>query len=80
MFAKFIRQSDVSLEGIVQSGLENGYEIEKENLYKWLILTNILKLFSDNYAAKESKDYSLLEQFLKRNSGYIDIRESEVKE
>ncbi|MGI2820060.1 P-loop ATPase, Sll1717 family [Vibrio fluvialis] len=80
MFAKFIRQSDVSLEGIVQSGLENGYELEKENLYKWLILTNILKLFSDNYAAKESNDYILLEQFLKRNSGYIDVRESEVKE
>ena len=80
MFAKFIRQSDVSLEGIVQAGLVSGYEVEKENLYKWLILTNILKLFSDNQAAKSSKDYLLLEQFLKRNSGYIDVRESEVKE
>ncbi|EPM6342152.1 P-loop ATPase, Sll1717 family [Vibrio parahaemolyticus] len=80
MFAKFIRQSDVSLEGIVQAGLENGYELEKENLYKWLILTNILKLFAENHAARESKDYTLLEQFLKRNSGYIDVRESEVKE
>lgn len=80
MFAKFIRQSDVSLEGIIQAGLENGLKLEKENLYKWLILTNILKLFSNNHAVRESKDYILLEQFLQRNSGYIDIREAEVKE
>lgn len=80
MFAKFIRQSDVSLEGIVQAGLESGYELEKENLYKWLILTNILKLFTKNQSVKESKDYVLLEHFLNRNSGYIDVRESEVKE
>ncbi|MFQ1955568.1 P-loop ATPase, Sll1717 family [Aeromonas veronii] len=80
MFAKFIRQSDISFEGIIQAGLEGGHPINKESLYQWLILTNILKLFSENTAIKESRDYNLLRQFLNKNSGYIDIRESEVTE
>ena len=80
MFTRFIRQGESNLEHIVQIGIDNGHEIERENLYKWLILTNILKMFSDNIAISDNKDYELLKQFLSRNSGYIDIRESEVKE
>ncbi|WNB78071.1 P-loop ATPase, Sll1717 family [Methylomonas koyamae] len=80
LFAKFIRQGETNLEQVVQVGLEVGHEIEKENLYQWLILTNILKLFSDNQAIQNNKEYDLLKQFLSKNSGYIDIRESEIKE
>ncbi|WP_341327001.1 hypothetical protein [Methylotuvimicrobium sp. KM2] len=80
LFARFIRQGESNLEQIVQIGIENGHEIEKENLYKWLILTNILKMFSDNQAAQNAKEYDLLKHFISKNSGYIDIRESEVKE
>lgn len=80
LFASFIRQGESNLEHIVQIGVENGHEIEKENLYKWLIFTNILKMFSDNQAAQSSKEYDLLKHFLSKNSGYIDIRESEIKE
>lgn len=78
--AKFIRQGESNLEKIVQFGVEAGHDIEKENLYKWLILTNILKLFSENKAVENNKDYNLLRQFISRNSGYIDVRESETKE
>ncbi|GGY47939.1 hypothetical protein GCM10011297_21000 [Bacterioplanes sanyensis] len=80
LFARFIRQGESNLEQIVQLGIENGHEIEKENLYKWLILTNVLKMFSDNQAAQNAKEYDLLKHFISKNSGYIDIRESEVKE
>ncbi len=80
LFARFIRQGESNLEQIVQIGIENGHEIEKENLYKWLILTNILKMFSDNQAAQNAKEYDLLKHFISKNSGYIDVRESEVKE
>lgn len=80
LFTKFIRQGDANLERIVQLGFEAEHEIEIENLYKWLILTNILKLFSDNQAVQSNKEYELLKQFVLKNSGYIDVRGSEVKE
>lgn len=80
LFSKFIRQGESNLEHIVQIGKDSGNQIERENLYKWLILTNILKLFSDNQGLETNKDINLLKQFLKKNSGYIDIRESEIKE
>lgn len=79
-FCKFIRQGEVNLEKIVQSGKDAGHSIERENLYAWLIFTNVLKLFADNQALNDNHEFSLLSQFLKKNSGFIDIRESEIKE
>lgn len=80
IFAKFIRKSEANLETIVQIGEENGHNIEVENLYTWLILVNILKLFSDNQSIKNNKEYVHLEKFLSKNSGFVDIRKSEIKE
>lgn len=80
VFCKFIRQDEANLEYLVQVGLDSGHPIERENLYRWLILTNILKLFHDNRAIENNNDYALLGQFLKKNSGFIDIRKSEIKE
>lgn len=80
MFAKFIRKSETNLESIVQIGKDNGHKIEIENLYTWLILTNVLKLFSENQAVQDNKYYNDLNKFLSKNSGFIDIHESEIKE
>jgi len=80
IFCKFIRQQEANLEHLVQIGSDLGHSVEKENLYKWLILTNILKLFSDNKAIENNRNFTLLGQFLKKNSGFIDIQGSEVKE
>ena len=80
MFARFIRKSETNLESIVQIGRDNGHNIEIENLYTWLILTNVLKLFSENQAVQNHSDYKNLNKFLSKNSGFIDIRESEIKE
>lgn len=79
-FCKFIRHGDANLEKIIQIGKEQGHDIEIENLFKWLIYTNILKLFAENESISTNKDYQLLLKFLRRNSGYIDIRENEIKE
>ncbi len=78
LFAKFIRKSETNLERVVQIGKEIGIEIDSESLFRWIIYTNILKLFANNNAIGESKDFELLRQFLKKNSGYIDIREFEI--
>lgn len=80
LFCSFIRDGDVNLEKIVQIGESEGKEISKENLFKWLIYTNILKLFSENEAISENGKYELLKQFLRKNSGYINIKDGEIKE
>ncbi len=80
LFCKFIRKSDFSLERIVQLGHEEGINVDSEALFKWLIYTNILKLFAFNENVSDNKNYELLRQFLKKNSGYIDIQEYEIKE
>nr|WP_075518917.1 hypothetical protein [Moritella viscosa]SHO12190.1 Putative uncharacterized protein [Moritella viscosa] len=80
LFCTFIRQDSVSLETLVQLGETAGLEQTKEHLFKWLIYTNILKLFFSNEAVQKDSKHRLLGQFLKKNSGYIDIDKGEVIE
>jgi len=37
------------------------------------------KLFAHNAAIEDNKDYELLRQFLQKNSGYISIKDFEIK-
>ena len=80
LFCNFIRQDNVSLETLVQLGAQAGTEQTKEHLFKWLIYTNVLKLFFSNEAAVMAPKYGLIKEFLKKNSGYIDIDKGEVVE
>lgn len=80
LFSKFIRGADCSLEKLVQLGDSSGNSVDAQSLFKWLIYTNILKLFLTNEAAKSSGKFEQLNQFLKKNSGYIEINEYEIKE
>lgn len=79
IFCSFIRQDVVRLEELVQiNDVLNGST--KEHLFKWLIYTNILKLMFENEAINNSKDFNLLKEFLKKNSGFIDINKGEISE
>jgi len=80
MFCRFIRKSELSLERIIQIGKSEGHSVDSEALFKWLIYTNILKLFAFNKAIYYLKEYDLLRKFLNKSSGYIDIKEYEIKE
>lgn len=81
LFVSFIRQDTISMETLVQLGNVDGQESSsKEHLFKWLIYTNILNLFFNNEAASQSSDFNLLREFLKKNSGYIDIDKGEILE
>lgn len=80
LFCEFIKKNDSNLEKIVQIGLEENHPIERENLFKWIIYTKLLKLISENEGLTSYKDYAQLRQFIKTNRGYIDIRDSEIKE
>lgn len=80
LFVQFIRNSNFTLENVVQLGATTEYPFENESLIKWVIYTNILKLFAFNEAVSANNDYRLLRQFLEKNSGYISIKEYEIKE
>lgn len=80
MFAKFIRKHDYDLELITRGAREAGVSFNAAAFLKWLVLTNIIKLFLTNEAAKSSKKFVLLEQFLNKNSGYVEINRSSVVE
>lgn len=80
IFCSFISQDNISLEQLVQLGKEHDREHTKDHLFKWLIYTNIIRLFFNNEAACSSDGYRLLQEFIKKNSGYIEINSGEIVE
>jgi hypothetical protein len=79
IFCQFIKASDSHIERAIQLGHEAGAQVDTESFFRWLIYTNILKLFSENAAVENDSHYELLRQFLKKNAGYINIRDFEIK-
>lgn len=78
IFAKFVRRHDYDLELITRSAQEAGIEFNPASFIKWLALTQVIKLFLQSEAVKESKKYYLLDSFLRKNSGYVEIDRSNV--
>jgi hypothetical protein len=80
LFCEFVKKGECNLQRAIQIGKEMGHAVDGESLFRWIILTNLIKMFVDNPAIEDSKEYGLLKEFLKKNSGYIRINELEVKE
>ncbi len=80
VFCEYIRKSDIDLEQIVQLSAEIGDTIQKELLFKWIILTRLLKLITQNQAVQDLKDIKLIKHFLEKNSGFVNIDKYEIKE
>jgi hypothetical protein len=76
---EFVRKSDCDLERAVQLGEKAGIQVDSESFFRWIIYTNILRLFLDHPAIENNKDYVLLKNFIEKNSGYIRINEMEIK-
>jgi len=79
-FSKFIRKHDYDLELITRGAKEASVEFNAASFIKWLVLTQVIKLFLESEAAKDGKKFNLLEQFLRKNSGYVEINRSLVVE
>ncbi len=76
----FIRKSDSNLERAVQLGQDAGLVVDSESFFRWVIYTNMLRMFVDHPAISEPKDYALLRGFLDKNSGYIKVNELEIEQ
>lgn len=77
---EFVRRTDCDLERAIQLGQEAGVDVDSESFFRWVIYTNILRLFVDHPAIEGNKEYQLLRHFIDKNSGYIRINELELKQ
>ncbi len=82
VFCSFIQNSDISLEHLIQVGEEKeGKSIKIEMLYKWIVLTKLLKLFLTNEKIMASSQVTqYLKQFLERNSGLVEMDKNVIYE
>lgn len=80
LFAKFIRKNDFALEEIVQKAKDRDLQFGASELLKWIVLVHIISLFLQSEAARESPKMTLLREFIKKNSGYIEINKMDVIE
>jgi hypothetical protein len=79
-FCCFVRKNDFDLEEIVQISNQTDHPLQKELLFKWLILTRFLKLIIENNAINNKPEIKILNEFLKKNTGFVDINKYEIKE
>jgi hypothetical protein len=79
-FCEYIQKSDIDLEEIVQFSEKVGDVIQKELLFKWIILTRLLKLIAENQAVQDLKEIKIIKHFLEKNTGFVRIDKYEIKE
>ena len=80
LFCSFIRKNDIDIEQIIQNCKEQSLVIQNQLLFKWIILTKILSLISQNQNIQSLREYEHLKKFLERNRGFIDIKNNEIVE
>lgn len=79
-FCDFIKKQDIDIEKIVQIGKDAGYSIERNLLYRWIILTKFVALFAENQSLACIKGMKHLSDFIKKSRGFIKINNYEIKE
>lgn len=80
LFSNFVRKDDYRLDEIVQAAGKTNFPIDPVAFFKWIIYTHIIRLFLQSEAAKDSPKMALIDAFLKKNSGFVDINEFSVRE
>lgn len=79
-FCDFIKKQDIDIEKIVQIGKEAGFSIERDLLYRWIILTKFVALFAENQSLACVKGMKHLSDFINKSRGFVKINNYEVKE
>lgn len=79
-FCDFVKTKDLDCNRIVQIGKAEGHPIEEKLLFEWIILTKLIKQFTDDQSVQSLKEFKDLKIFLTRNSGLVDIKDYEIEE
>jgi hypothetical protein len=79
-FCDFVKTKDLDCNRIVQIGKAEGHPIEEKLLFEWIILTKLIKQFTEDQSVQSLQQFKDLKVFLTRNSGLVDIKDYEVEE
>jgi hypothetical protein len=79
-FCDFIKKSDVDIEKITQLSSKSDNVISQELLIEWIILIKIVNQLVSNEGISSQKEIQDLKIFLKKNSGFIDIKSNQIEE
>jgi hypothetical protein len=79
-FCDFVKTKDLDCNRIVQIGKAEGHPIEEKLLFEWIILTKLIKQFTEDQSVQSLREFKDLKVFLTRNSGLVDIKDYEVEE
>jgi hypothetical protein len=80
VFCDFIKTRDLDIQKIVQLGIELGKPIEEKVLFEWIILTKLVKQFTEDNSVQGLPEFKNLKNFLSTNSGMVDINSYEIEE
>jgi hypothetical protein len=79
-FCDFIKKSDVDIEKIAQISKTADSSITQELIIEWIILIKFIKQLIENQAISDEKEIKDLKVFLKKNSGFVDIKSNQIEE
>ncbi len=79
-YADIIKFDEVELEYIVQRIPTDERENIELIIFEWLILVRLVKLFTKNDEAKQTREYTKFKAFIERNSGFIEIDKLHINE
>lgn len=79
-FCDFVKKGDIDIEKITQLSSEADNLISQELLIEWIILIKLINQLISNEGISNQKEIQDLKIFLKKNSGFIDIKSNQIEE
>jgi hypothetical protein len=79
-FCDFIKKGDIDIEKITQiSNIKDSF-INQELIIEWILLIKLVNQLVSNEAISNQKGIQDLKIFLKKNSGFVDIKSHQIEE
>ncbi len=77
-FATMVNQHKIELEKLIQGSYQEHAEDNHSALFKWVVLTQILNMMTENEHIQHWEEMNNLNKFLKRNRGFVGIDKYEI--
>ncbi len=79
-FCDFIKKGDIDIEKITQISNIKDSNITQELIIEWILLIKFVNQLVSNEAISNQKEIQDLKIFLKKNSGFVDIKSHQIEE
>lgn len=79
-FCDFIKKGDIDIEKITQISNIKDLFITQELIIEWILLIKFVNQLVSNEAISSQKEIQDLKIFLRKNSGFVDIKSHQIEE